>query len=136
VIRPQVQMTAESHRPANATLNPFVDIPRTYKRPLTSVEGEALERGSVQRPWKRNYKGLCTDSRLFPRYLKISPVGGEQGKPAPGYRCKRCDGTDVCSFISQGLFMTLLCQHFINNCPERARPPQEYICKICNNVRE
>jgi hypothetical protein len=25
-------------------------------------------------------------------------------------------------------------QH-LNNGPERARPPQEYICRICNNVR-
>lgn len=23
----------------------------------------------------------------------------------------------------------------LNNGPERARPPQEYICRICNNVR-
>jgi len=93
-------MTAESLRPANATSNPFVDIPRTYKRPLASVEGEASESGSVQWPWKRNNKGLCTDSRLFPRNLKTSSLGEEQGKPAPGYRCKRCDGTDVCSFIT------------------------------------
>lgn len=31
--------------------------------------------------------------------------------------------------------MTQPPQHFINDCPERARPPQEYICRICNNVR-
>ncbi len=31
--------------------------------------------------------------------------------------------------------MTLLPQHFINNCPERARPPQEYICRLCSKVK-
>ncbi|KAF8503799.1 nuclear protein [Russula emetica] len=115
VIRPQVQTTAESHRPANATLNPFVDIPRAYKRPLTSVEDEASEWGSVQRPWKRNYKGLCSDCHLFPHYLKTSPVGGEQGKPAPG--------------------------HFLRDCPTKhvvgdtgGRKPREgYVCRACGS---
>jgi hypothetical protein len=25
-------------------------------------------------------------------------------------------------------------QHFINECPERTKPPEGYICKICNTV--
>ena len=27
-----------------------------------------------------------------------------------------------------------LAQHFINDCPERSKPPENYICKICNEV--
>jgi len=41
---------------------------------------------------------------------------GEQGKPPPGYRCRRCESTE----------------HFINDCPDRTKPPEGYICKICN----
>ena len=38
-------------------------------------------------------------------------------------------------YLLRSIYDTVF-QHFINNCPERARPPQEYLCKICNNVRE
>src|SRR5882762_8569917 len=30
--------------------------------------------------------------------------------------------------------LTTSYQHFINECPERTKPPEGYVCKICNTV--
>ncbi|CCM03628.1 uncharacterized protein FIBRA_05772 [Fibroporia radiculosa] len=40
----------------------------------------------------------------------------EPGKLPPGYKCKICESTE----------------HFISDCPDRAKPKEGYICKICN----
>ncbi|KAI0310186.1 nuclear protein [Amylostereum chailletii] len=97
-ISPQSLATASAPRPPNATQNPFTDAPsRPPKRTHESNDGESFRWGNVPQAGKR----IRT---------------GEQGKPPPGYHCKRCDSTE----------------HFINDCPDRTKPPDGYICKICN----
>ncbi|KAK0196580.1 CwfJ C-terminus 1-domain-containing protein-like protein [Armillaria mellea] len=46
-------------------------------------------------------------------------IFGDVKKPmkrSRGYKCRRCEGTD----------------HFIDQCPERTKPPEGYVCRICN----
>ncbi|KAJ8594437.1 hypothetical protein M405DRAFT_850139 [Rhizopogon salebrosus TDB-379] len=90
-------------RPTNATKNPFTEIaPRAQKRTLEAFdEGENFIWGNVRQPGKRS---------------RIDAPQGEEGKPPPGYKCRRCDSTE----------------HFITSCPERQKPPEGYICRICN----
>ncbi|KAI0302241.1 CwfJ C-terminus 2-domain-containing protein-like protein [Russula brevipes] len=132
VITPQAHTTTAPQRPANATTNPFTDIPRVDKRPFDAAEGENFRWGSVQRPWKRNHK--------------------EEGRsnPPPGYRCKRCDGIDhfindcperarppqdyICKICNNG-------GHFLRDCPTKhavgdtgGRKPREgYVCRACGS---
>ncbi|KAJ3569956.1 hypothetical protein NP233_g4719 [Leucocoprinus birnbaumii] len=47
-------------------------------------------------------------------------VQSEPGKPPPGYKCRRCESTE----------------HFINDCPERVKPPEGYVCKPGHFVRD
>ena len=136
VITPQVQMTAASSQLVNTTSNPFTDIPRTYKRPIDTVEGEPFRWERVPRPLKRNHRGMHSIICCPFQYLKATLLEEEQGKPPQGYRCRRCDGTDVRSFHRPTDCLRLShFQHFVNDCPERAHPPKDYLCRICNNVR-
>ncbi|KAH8826884.1 nuclear protein [Flagelloscypha sp. PMI_526] len=85
-------------RPVNATNNPFTQSSRPPKRALEDAENFIF--GAVQQQAGN----------------KRSRIGGEPGKPPPGYKCKRCESSE----------------HFIQDCPERVKPPEGYICKICN----
>jgi len=133
---PQVQMTAASSRVVDTTSNPFTDIPRTYKRPIDTVEGESFRWERLPRPLKRNHRGMHSIIFCLFQDLKATHLEGERGKPPQGYRCRRCDGTDVRSFYRPPDCLGLRhFQHFVNDCPERAHPPKDYLCRICNNVR-
>ncbi|OJA10208.1 hypothetical protein AZE42_05129 [Rhizopogon vesiculosus] len=90
-------------RPTNATKNPFTELaPRVQKRTLEAFdEGENFIWGNIKQPGKR---------------LRTDAPPGEEGKPPPGYKCRRCDSSE----------------HFISSCPERQKPPEGYVCRICN----
>ncbi|KAI0784379.1 CwfJ C-terminus 1-domain-containing protein-like protein [Abortiporus biennis] len=100
-IAPLSPNSPQTARPANSTGNPFTErtVPRGMKRPFESgnAEGENFRWGNVKQSGKR------------------SRVGGQEGKPPAGYKCKICESPD----------------HFINDCPDRAKPKEGYICKIC-----
>ncbi|KAJ7047215.1 CwfJ C-terminus 1-domain-containing protein-like protein [Mycena alexandri] len=100
-IAPNSPAAAPAPPPANATKNPFTEsFARPTKRPFESTaEGENFIFGNVRQPQKR--------TRL---------VGGDPGKPPPGYKCHRCQSSE----------------HLIDNCPERQKPPEGYVCKICD----
>ncbi|KAF9013941.1 nuclear protein [Cyathus striatus] len=99
-IAPATEMSTSAQRPANATPNPFLEGPsRPNKRPVEPAQENYIFGGTIAPPVKRT---------------KIAQ--GENGKPPPGYKCRRCESTE----------------HFINDCPERMKPPEGYICKICN----
>ncbi|KAJ3788223.1 CwfJ C-terminus 1-domain-containing protein-like protein [Lentinula aff. detonsa] len=87
-------------RPNNASKNPFMEAGHR-KRPfqeIQSSQGENYSFGDVKQPVKR------------------SRIETGDGKPPPGYKCRRCDSTE----------------HFISHCPERQKPPEGYVCRICN----
>ena len=88
-------MTGAPQQPVDVTPNPFTDKPSAFKRSFDSVESETYKRGTVQRPSKRNYRSTWPSIHIFSQYLMAPSLGGEQGQPPPGYRCKRCDSTDV-----------------------------------------
>ncbi|KIJ69163.1 hypothetical protein HYDPIDRAFT_164801 [Hydnomerulius pinastri MD-312] len=68
-------------RPSNATKNPFLEvISRPQKRGHETTEGENFIFGNVHQTGKRPRTEAQT---------------GEKGKPPPGYKCRRCEGTDV-----------------------------------------
>ncbi|KAK0211787.1 nuclear protein [Armillaria fumosa] len=97
-ISPNTPTTAPMARPANASKNPFTEATyRPPKRTIDESDGQNFIFGDVKKPMKR--------SRV-----------DHGDKPPPGYKCRRCEGTD----------------HFIDKCPERTKPPEGYVCKICN----
>ncbi|KAH7921377.1 nuclear protein [Leucogyrophana mollusca] len=101
-ISPSTPETAVPPRPTNATKNPFTEVAsRPAKRPLDVSEGQNFIWGNVPQAGGKRSR---TD-------------GPPDGKPPPGYKCRRCQSAD----------------HFINDCPDRTKPPEGYICKICNN---
>ncbi|KAJ3808664.1 CwfJ C-terminus 1-domain-containing protein-like protein [Lentinula aff. lateritia] len=94
--------SSTAQKPKNASKNPFTEnVPR--KRPFQEVQssqGENYIFGNVRQPVKR------------------TRIENTDGKPPPGYKCRRCDSTE----------------HFIHNCPERQKPPEGYVCRICNTA--
>ncbi|KAG1803303.1 CwfJ C-terminus 1-domain-containing protein-like protein [Suillus variegatus] len=103
-ITPPLPSNPVTARPTNATKNPFTEVaPRPQKRTLETFETtENFIWGNVPQHGKR------------PR--TIDAPQGEEGKPPPGYKCRRCESTE----------------HFITSCPERQKPPEGYVCRICN----
>ncbi|KAJ3834666.1 CwfJ C-terminus 1-domain-containing protein-like protein [Lentinula raphanica] len=92
--------SAVTPKPTNASKNPFTEAGHR-KRPFQETQmsqGENFIFGNVKQPVKR------------------SRIDNGDGKPPPGYKCRRCESTE----------------HFINNCPERQKPPEGYVCRICN----
>ena len=124
--------------------------PRLVKLPgPTTPRGTRLPNGPRNDRWKRTK--MKTSDGVIKRHpqsvreqvclgchrtLRISRRGlGEPGKPPPGYKCKRCDGTDVSIRTNRmASVLTALRQHFITDCPERAKPPEGYVCRICDIV--
>jgi hypothetical protein len=109
-------MTEPPVRPPNATKNPFLESAlRAHKRPLDNVDGaENFIFGNVQQPVKRSRVGeILHDLSLSElnvvilcRCLVIL-VQGEPGKPPPGYKCRRCESTEV-SACTDPSFGTLI----------------------------
>lgn len=92
----------QAKRPSNVTKNPFTDIAvRPYKRTFDTSEGENFIWGNVAHVEKRS---------------RTDGSSGENAKPPPGYKCKRCGSLE----------------HFVTDCPEKTRPPEGYVCRICN----
>ncbi|KAI0053904.1 nuclear protein [Auriscalpium vulgare] len=128
-IAPQSPSSAAVAQPANATPNPFTEAGhRAHKRPLDSTEGENFRWGNVQQPNKR----IRT---------------GEQGKPPPGYKCKRCDSTENEQNLRRDTFVKSVTTvgtqpgHLVRDCPTRhavgdtgGRKPREgYVCRACGS---
>lgn len=101
---------------------------------LDGSESENFIFGNVQHPPKRNRLG---EPHLRSSFFLNSTctVQGEPGKPPPGYKCRRCESTEVSLCCRWNLFEIYFgSQHFINDCPERTKPPDNYVCKICHEV--
>lgn len=94
-------MTATSAavvRPPNATKNPFTQIVRPPKRPIEESEVENFIWGAVQQPVKRSRISESPEHRNNCHAERSGVAQGEPGKPPPGYKCRRCDSTEVCVF--------------------------------------
>lgn len=124
-------------RPPNTTKNPFLEsAPRLQKRPLEMDGGENFIFGNVQQPMKRSRVGRSSSSILFIRNRSISfqHKVNQENRPrvisvgvVTQRRYVRKSSLDMKKSLN-------LAQHFINDCPERSKPPENYICKICNEV--
>ncbi|KAG6814562.1 hypothetical protein H0H92_000090 [Tricholoma furcatifolium] len=81
-------------------------------RPANASRNPFKELGS--RPVKRPHEPAQGENFIFgdvrPPPKRSRLAQGEPGKPPPGYKCRRCESTE----------------HFINDCPERAHPPDGY----------
>lgn len=67
--------------------------------------------------------------------MNMSLTENTDGKPPPGYKCRRCDSTEAGLIYEPHYFANIRYQqHFINNCPERQKPPEGYVCRICNTA--
>jgi hypothetical protein len=76
---------------------------------------------------------------MFHPLIEVRSIeSGDPGKPPAGYKCRRCDSSDVGRVFYRPCFTykKLFHKHFINDCPERTKPPEGYICKICNTVSD
>ena len=136
-IAPVTSSSTAIARPANATKNPFTQIVRPLKRPIEDSEGENFIWGSVRQPGKRSRIGEPRECGFYGYFDSSVVAQGEPGKPPPGYKCRRCDSTEVCGFVELWFLLcvqTISCQHFINECPKRTKPPEGYVCKICSTV--
>uniref|UniRef100_A0A8H7Y5J6 CCHC-type domain-containing protein n=1 Tax=Psilocybe cubensis TaxID=181762 RepID=A0A8H7Y5J6_PSICU len=118
-ISPIVAATTPAALHTNLTKNPFLEsAPRPFKRPLEDGgSGENFIFGNnVQQPAKRSRTGSISRSH---GYSKVNQENLLQGTSAGDANLRRQDPS---------------CFHFINDCPERTKPPDDYICKICNEV--
>ncbi|KAF8077783.1 CwfJ C-terminus 1-domain-containing protein-like protein [Lyophyllum atratum] len=92
-------------------------LPGPVPRPVNVTKNPF--RGPASRLPKRPHDTAEGENFIFgnvrPPPKRSRMVQGEPGKVPPGYKCRRCESTE----------------HFINDCPERAHPPEGYICKIC-----
>jgi hypothetical protein len=97
-------------RPQNATQNPFTSLsaPQPAKRPVDMSEVENFIFGAVNHPTKRTRVGEPFPSNALGCSLMdlVSPDG--PGKPPPGYKCKRCEATDVCQLSSSSFVISKL----------------------------
>ncbi|KAH0830727.1 CwfJ C-terminus 1-domain-containing protein-like protein [Lanmaoa asiatica] len=124
-----------TQRPSNITKNPFADAAsRLPKRLHEYAEGENFIFGNINHPTKRSRPGLSSHhyivSSLSPLPTEIP--SGQTNKPPIGYKCRRCQSTEVSLCLIMGGDSSSDSQHFIDNCPERTKPPEGYLCKICN----
>ncbi|EEB91735.1 hypothetical protein MPER_09859, partial [Moniliophthora perniciosa FA553] len=70
---------APQPKPANATKNPFTEFgPRQLKRSFDEATGENYIWGNVAQPGKR-----------------VKQDQSQNGKPPPGYKCRRCESSEV-----------------------------------------
>lgn len=95
--------------PPNVTKNPFLEFaPQAVKRPFEATEADNYIFGNVPHPVKRNrigtpiflLQGIASSIKYTDK--------GEPGKLPPGYKCRRCESTEV--FLSS--FPAFLSTHF------------------------
>ncbi|KAJ6531281.1 CwfJ C-terminus 1-domain-containing protein-like protein [Mycena capillaripes] len=95
-VAPNSPTAAPVAKPANATKNPFTET--SFARP-------------VKRPFESTAEGenfIFGNVRQPQKRTRV--VEGDPGKPPAGYKCRRCESSE----------------HFINDCPERTKPPEGY----------
>ncbi|KAG5221227.1 nuclear protein [Salix suchowensis] len=110
-----------------------VHLSAKAKRPIEG-NGENFIFGSVQHPNKRSRVG----GEVFLAFLlrsssQHSSSSDSSGKPLLVINVNvaslpRC----VLMSSARQVIHTACTQHFINDCPERVKPPEGYICRICN----
>ena len=133
-----VPSATPTQRPSNITKNPFAEAaPRLPKRVHETAEGENFIFGNVPQPTKRPRPGLSSyycivSASLLLLLLPTEVPSGDTSKPPIGYKCKRCESTEV-SLLRYGAGDSSCdSQHFIDSCPERTKPPEGYLCRICS----
>ncbi|KAJ7074079.1 CwfJ C-terminus 1-domain-containing protein-like protein [Mycena amicta] len=85
-------------------------------RPANATKNPFTERvvRAVKRPFESTAEGENFIFGNVPhpqKRTRMAPL--EPGKPPPGYKCHRK-------------------QHLINDCPERIKPPEGYVCRLCD----
>ncbi|TFK30054.1 hypothetical protein FA15DRAFT_195152 [Coprinopsis marcescibilis] len=97
------------------TIAPPAAIVQPQTRPANATANPfttGLVRNTIKRPFDDAGENFIFGNVKQP-IKRPKTVQGEPGKPPPGYKCRRCDATD----------------HFINDCPERTKPPENYISR-------
>ncbi|KAI0071557.1 nuclear protein [Panus rudis PR-1116 ss-1] len=85
-------------------------------RPTNATPNPFTDKAALLQSRKRPHDG-AGDSR---QPGKKTRVDGEDGKPPSGYKCKICESPD----------------HFIRDCPDRAKPKEGYVCRACGAESE
>ncbi|KJE04557.1 nuclear protein [Cryptococcus gattii NT-10] len=120
---PQSPSTPVPARPANATPNPFMEMPIAKKRGLDEddVNGHSQKKGRLDgAPPPADY--MCKICSQPGHWIQDCPMKGDKSKPPSGYKCKICQSPD----------------HFVRECPNKEdkprgpKPPhQGYVCRAC-----
>ncbi|PPQ66465.1 LOW QUALITY PROTEIN: hypothetical protein CVT26_011223 [Gymnopilus dilepis] len=107
-IEPASPVSEQVPRPANATENPFLG--KAHKRPFDANSGgeNFIFGNNHQQPQKRA------------RTSKVNPESRLPGTSA-----------GAANLLRYRTSITVHA-HFITDCPERTKPPENYICKVCH----
>lgn len=92
-------LTTATQRPSNVTKNPFAEAAsRLPKRVHETAEGENFIFGNIHHPTKRPRPGLSLHDYVASASLLLlltEMPGGQTSKPQIGYKCRRCQSTEV-----------------------------------------